>query len=120
MKIIIKESPLAAHRGKIGMDLGWGNGYVLIPSGHHLHGVPYEDIIVDVHGGLTYSALVTPKLIEVFELHLDDLGAWMVGFDTAHYKDTLERWPKEAVQAETERLRDQLINYKFESNGTNN
>ena len=35
-------------------DFGWGNGYVLIPQGHPLHGKHYDEIDVDVHCGLTF------------------------------------------------------------------
>lgn len=38
-----------------GHTAGWGNGYVLIPQGHFLYGKCYDDIHVDVHGGLTFS-----------------------------------------------------------------
>ena len=31
------------------------NGYVKIPVGHHWHGLDYDEIGVDVHGGLTYG-----------------------------------------------------------------
>jgi hypothetical protein len=115
MKTHLMESHWADKRKELAIEVGWGNGYVLIPQGHPLHGVEYDNINVDVHGGLTFSRLVTGDLMEAFGLELSDLGDWMVGFDTAHYQDSLEKWPKEAVQAETERLRDQLINY----NGTN-
>ena len=33
---------------------------------------------------------------------------WAFGFDTAHCTDSLEKWPKEAVMAETMRLKDQI------------
>ena len=38
---------------------GWGNGYVIIPEGHKLHGKHYEELnkrkAISVNGGLTYS-----------------------------------------------------------------
>jgi len=42
--------------------------------GHKYHGMNYDNIPVDVHGGLTYS-------------RLDENGSWKIGFDTAHYGD---------------------------------
>lgn len=91
------------------MDIGWGNGYVLLPIGHPWHGVHYDKIDVDVHYGLTFSGLVGTFEVERFEAITDaDLGKWMIGFDTAHYRDSLERWPKEAVQAEADRLLQQI------------
>ena len=94
------------------IDCGWGNGYVLIPEGHPLHGTHYDNIDVDVHGGLTFSELVTEEMLEIFNLEKEDIGKWCVGFDTAHYQDTLERWPKERVQEEADNLLQQLIKYK--------
>lgn len=102
-----------------GIPTGWGNGYVLIPAGHPLHGKDYDDIneYVEVHGGLTFSKLVDEELIERSEndepkLDNNDIGKWMVGFDTAHWNDTIQNWPKERVQRETESLKQQLMNYK--------
>lgn len=97
-----------------GMNKGWGNGYVLIPEGHPLHGKHYDSIEVDVNGGLTFSELITEELVNGWNeisgngLTKDDIGGWLVGFDTCHYNDTMERWPKEAVKAETDRLAEQL------------
>lgn len=87
---------------------GWGNGYVGVPEGHPAYGKHYDEMYdkIDVHGGLTFSE------------HYDDVkdfpksmrGMWIFGFDTCHYGDTPQKWTIEAVQAETERLRDQLEN----------
>lgn len=106
MRTIIKKTQIK------GMEVGWGNGYVIIPPGHALHGKDYEDIDVDIHCGLTFSELVTQRLLELWpELTSEDLGYWVVGFDTAHYGDNLQTWPKEAVQAEADRLLVQLTNF---------
>jgi hypothetical protein len=48
-------------------------GYALIPPGHPWHGVEYDNIPADVHGGLTYS-----------EADGDD---WWIGFDCSHSGD---------------------------------
>ena len=90
---------------------GWGNGYVIIPVGHPLHGVNYETIndFVSVHGGLTYSEYCTEKNKDIYGLDDSDLGKWIVGFDTAHYGDSQERWHKAAVQAETDFLLTQIV-----------
>lgn len=84
---------------------GWGNGYVALPKGHPLYGEGYDEIHnicdINVHGGLTYSQMEGDK--------------WVVGFDTCHGGDTLENWPKSAVKAETESLKEQLsyIDYQL-------
>lgn len=98
---------------------GWGNGYVIIPKGHPLHGIEYDEINekgIDVHGGLTCSVLVDKKLIERFSdeyppLNDEDIGTWLVGFDTMHYIDNIINCNKEFVESETERLKEQIISY---------
>jgi hypothetical protein len=90
---------------------GWGNGYVVIPKGHPLHGVDYTEIDVDVHGGLTFSDFA--KDLDWPEIPKGCKTGWVVGFDTAHYDDSLARWSKESVMTETENLKEQLINYKL-------
>ena len=92
------------------MDCGWGNGYVIIPEGHPLHGRHYDDIDVDVHGGLTWSE--SAKGLDWPEIKEEDKSGWVVGFDTAHYKDSLSSWPRLRVEAETENLKKQLENYE--------
>ena len=111
MKTLIKEH----HFGTSFLSIycGWGNGYVLIPKGHPAWGKHYDDIDVDVHEGLTFAQDVTPKLMEHFSgLSDEDMGMWCVGFDTAHYGDNIENWPKRMVEAETEYLKNQLMNYE--------
>jgi len=84
----------------IGVPVGWGNGYVDLPRSHYFYGTHYEGInnFVEVHGGLTFSE--------------ERDGVWRVGFDTAHFGDTLSRWPKERVENETINLKNQLIALK--------
>lgn len=108
MKTLIKEMTHLTRSSLI--DFGWGNGYVVIPKGHKLHGMHYDDIDVEVHGGLTYGDELTEERLEKMfpDLSKEDIGGWIVGFDTAHYDDSLTRWPKEEVQKETERLKIQL------------
>lgn len=77
------------------LQFGWGNGYVHIPLNHPWYNIDHDNIDCDIHGGLTFSEMQG--------------GEWVIGFDTAHYMDSLERWPKEAVQAEADRLLEQVI-----------
>lgn len=98
-------------------------GYVRVPPAHPFHGQPYDDINVDVHGGLTFAS-VEPCA------HEDGIGYW-IGFDCAHLGDasvppgeearigdegilltSLMRghyWTLPEVQEETERLADQVL-----------
>jgi hypothetical protein len=88
-------------------DFGWGNGYVLLDKEHPWYEKHYDDIDVEVHGGLTFSEKINEQMIDNFKLSPEDIGKWMIGFDTCHYQDTLKRWPKEKVQEEANRLLEQ-------------
>ena len=57
----------------IATPMGYRCGYVGVPEGHPLYGKHYDDVDVDVHGGLTYSNLE------------DEL--WTFGYDCAHWDD---------------------------------
>lgn len=86
---------------------GWWNGYVLIPPGNVLHWLWESGIDVGVHWGITFAKEVTDDVVIAFNninLNADDLGYWMVGFDTNHYWDNKQEWAKSAVQGETERF----------------
>lgn len=98
-----------------GIQKGWGNGYVLIPKGHKLHGIIYWDIEdmedIEIHGGLTFSREVTEHtLSKIPQLTKDDIGSWMIGFDTAHCGDNEITCPKEYVEKETQYLLEQVKN----------
>ncbi len=106
------------------MEVGWGNGYVLIPPGHSFYNKDYDDIDADVHGGLTFACKygdwkqlvkyedegfehqMDEKLVEKVKIDgydfLDDY--WCIGFDTAHFEDTLTTCSKEYVWKETQFL----------------
>jgi hypothetical protein len=90
-----------------GMAHGWGNGYVLIPKGHPLHGKHYDEIDVDVHGGLTFAEKAS-ECNGWTEIAEEDKECWIVGFDTAHFNDSIYTWTKERVEKETKRLAEQL------------
>lgn len=95
--------------------LGWGNGYVLIDENHPFYNMSYENIPVNVHGGLTFGRIITPDILHIFNKDIDppylnesDIGKYMVGFDTCHYNDNLQNWNEENVTAETLHLKKQL------------
>ena len=110
MKHFIKET--THFKRTKSFDFGYGNGYVLIPKNHPLHGIHYDNINVNVHGGLTFSSLVTDDMRKYWELDEEDIGCWCIGFDTLHAEDTLDYWTKERVLEETEKLKEQIINYE--------
>ena len=98
------------------MGVGYANGYVAVPKDHPFFGKDYDDVDVEVHGGLTFAcpgnnitAANLPET-EVLEGCLYDLDEnwWVFGFDTCHYMDNLDNWPREAVIDETLSLKKQL------------
>ena len=62
------------------------NGYVRLPKEHPCFGKGYDDIDVNVHGGLTYSD-------SYFPTHTNNTpdGYWWLGFDTGHAWDRQPR-----------------------------
>lgn len=92
------------------LDFGWGNGYVAIPKGHPLFEVDYNEIQnnheLSINGGLTFSSSsIGLNWVEIPQGYEE---SWIIGFDTMHLHDTLDRWPKEAVEKEAERLATQI------------
>ncbi len=78
-------------------------GYVGVPEGHRYYGAKYDDVDVDVHGGLTYAAACRVAGDEAQSVcHVPAPGetdrVWWLGFDCAHafdlspnLRDTLRR-----------------------------
>jgi hypothetical protein len=107
--------PCLLVRGPLG---GWC-GYAAVPPGHPLHGTPYNDVDVEVHGGLTYADRCQGHICHVPKPGEPD-EVWWLGFDCGHYTDLLPGMTKynfnqdgtyrdvDYVRAETERLAEQL------------
>lgn len=82
-------------------------GYVVIPESNAIYGKDYNNLDINVHGGLTFSGLVDNE--------------WLIGFDCAHLGDLIPRWAGEPsmtnsiwrdpafVKEELERLTKQLL-----------
>jgi len=49
------------------------SGYIVLPQFHRYDGIDYNNIPVEVHGGLTYSKRENEN--------------WVIGFDTCHVGD---------------------------------
>lgn len=67
----------------VGHTMGHRCGYLAIPQGHELYGVEYDNINVEVHGGLTYSNESDEYSYPV----ATDEKVWWIGFDCAHFGD---------------------------------
>jgi len=61
--------------------MGFRCGYVRIPRGHPWHGMDYDNVGAEVHGGLTYAEADC----NCGKGGADD--AWWLGFDCAHCGD---------------------------------
>lgn len=61
--------------------MGHWCGYVGVPDTHEYHGKDYDDVPVEVHGGLTYASDRAPRK--------DPDGLWYLGFDCAHCGDLI-------------------------------
>ena len=85
---------------------GWGNGYVALPRRHPYFGLGYEEINEKleyyVHGGLTFSS--SSDDIQGWEEVTGMNDMWIIGWDTAHYGDTIENWSRERVVRENQML----------------
>ena len=85
---------------------GWGNGYVALPRRHPYFGLGYDEINEKlehrVHGGLTFSK--NSDDIQEWEQVERVKDMWIIGWDTAHWGDTIEEWPRERVLKENQIL----------------
>lgn len=71
-------------------------GYVGVPPEHPMYKKDYSDIdVIDVHGGLTFSARCQEGKDESVGIcHIADEGededdVWWLGFDCSHYQDLM-------------------------------
>ena len=100
IKWFVKES-VFSYLESYSSDFGWGNGYVALPQGHPWYNVPYQEIDIDIHGGLTFGSIISGNL----EYHFPNCkGMYVIGFDTAHYGDNKYKWTKEMVEKEAQKL----------------
>lgn len=61
-------------------------GYCGVPETHPAFGKKYDDVDVQVHGGLTYAGECQGHICHVPEPSMPDKVFWL-GFDTAHLGD---------------------------------
>ena len=108
------------HFLKYGLDCGYANGYVAIPTDHPLYGKSHDeayDAGIIAHGGLTYSDSIVNVLSNFDLWGVDWLDGevpedyWVLGFDTMHSGDTLDFWNLNRCMEEINNLKSQLENY---------
>lgn len=98
-------------------------GYVAVKKEHPAYGKGYDDVAVDIHGGLSYSNKCSGEICHKVEDGEDD-NVWWLGFDCAHYSDYIPGQANpfqgendtyrtiEYVKWECESLVDQLLEMK--------
>ena len=93
-------------------------GYAAVPPDHPWHGTHYDEVPVDVHGGLTYADACRGSICHVPQPGEPD-NVWWFGFDSGHVGDVIPALPQVTewtddyrdmayVRAETTRLAEQL------------
>ena len=114
------------------LEHGTHNGYVAVPPTNKYYGKHYDEVDIEVHGGLTFSEPVrygeysfsskrkiNPLYVGVKNSVLEDsefisenteIGNdwWIFGFDTFHCNDNPTNCDKEYVINETLYLQEQL------------
>lgn len=107
-----REVPCLIVRNSLGALCGYAGVY----PGHPWFKVDYDEICVEVHGGLTYSDKCAGVICHVPKP--DEPPVWWLGFDTAHSGDRIPGlkeydgdWYKniDYVRAECRNLADQII-----------
>jgi hypothetical protein len=66
----------------VGIYMGHRCGYIAIPKGNELYGKDYDEINIDIHGGLTYAEYSEND----YPVKTDENLYW-IGFDCAHCGD---------------------------------
>lgn len=64
--------------------MGFRCGYIRVLPGHPWFGLQYDDIVADVHGGLTYASNGVDCATH------PGYAEWWIGFDCGHYCDALD------------------------------
>jgi hypothetical protein len=76
----------ACFANRRGDGLGFFCGYVGVPREHPAYGKNYNDVDVEVHGGLTYANPCDGEICHVPESGMPD-DVWWLGFDCGHAGD---------------------------------
>lgn len=106
---------------------GYANGYVAIPPSHPYYAKDYNDVPVEIHGGLTFgneiewfADLTDAEKKDVTPINFDSLNEipsdyYVFGFDTLHFGDTINRYDRAWCIKETEELAKQLKQIEIKS-----
>ena len=84
------------------------DGYVVIGKDHPYFNEGTNNISVEIHGGLTYDSYgILCQLPELKQEYATE-DYRIIGFNTAHSGDSIEKWTKERTEKETCKLYGQL------------
>lgn len=97
----VREGPFKNSPEDMGGDY---NGYVVIHKSHPFFGMDYNDVPIEVHGGITFGGGAASIGWGELKEEYRNEDYWVYGFDTVHYMDTRAKWPKEKVEKETFRF----------------
>lgn len=107
------------------LNLGaFPTAYVEIPKTHKFYMKHYDEIDIDVHGGLTYSE----DFLEISETKGIG-GSWFIGWDYAHFEDYIgfeeiypsdfrtgsKKWTTQEILQEVFYVIDQLERKEYEN-----
>ena len=104
------EEPLEPFDGDLlggTIKAGWYCGYVAVPEDHPVYGKDYDDVPVDVHGGLTFAERSDDKYPVKTKENL-----WWFGYDCAHSGDDIQNEDLIYNINECESLASQLTSIK--------
>ena len=104
---VLKEWDPQGYKGRVlTSPLGLMNGYVGLPKDQPDWGKGYDDLNIDVHGGLTFADHGKED-----DENFPDPEVWWFGFDTAHMGDWMpgssrggKKWTLEEVVEEVEKV----------------
>ncbi|HEX9504236.1 MAG TPA: hypothetical protein VF974_08050 [Patescibacteria group bacterium] len=78
------------------MQLGNWCGYVAVPPGHPAFEKSYNDIEVNVHGGLTYANHCNGHICHIPKPGKPD-NVWWLGFDLGHLDDLMPWFKRHGI-----------------------
>ncbi len=107
----IKSYFIENNEGYMSIHCGWANGYVCVSKDHPLYGKHYNEVDLQVHGGLTFSTQISAEYALMYGLSEDYVDMWAFGFDTCHYGDDKRSCSEAYVKSEIESLKKQLEEY---------
>lgn len=83
------------------LSFGYRCGYVEIPNS-----ITFNEIDISCHGGITFNSKQAPPPI------ISEKGHYYIGFDCAHWGDSIKTWSKDKVAQELKSIVDQILGEK--------